>query len=314
MNGTPTISEQYAIIGDEKRPGNSRLTGDIALVVLARGPALFRPSALNEFWMRGFSEIVVIETAPLRYDPSPLVQDLPGLRILVCSSETTVGTWINLGAREVRSDRFLVLWDDQKLPDGTPASLLPRLLGDELAVVPRLTESSGRDLPCVQAFGLSAGRLKVLSLPTDEERVDTLFPSDFCAVYQRHKFLNTGGFETSLRSPFWQLLDWGLRSHLWGETLQVHRSFSVEYRLSAPVVNQTADPGSSVVYLRNLAIRHRGDHGELPWTRFWRHWSRSGQTLLPCLRQFSRERNWVKKHRYRYRTDARLLAELWGVV
>ena len=64
--------------------------------------------------------------------------------------------------------------------------------------------------------GLAGGRLKVLSLESEGENVDTLYPPDYTALYDRERFfLRTGGYDAVL-APFWQKLDWGLRSRSFG--------------------------------------------------------------------------------------------------
>jgi hypothetical protein len=286
------------------------------LVVLTRAPSVFRPAVLGEFHSLGFDEVLCVETSRPRYDAVALVRSLPGLRIVDpgISTAANPGMLVNLAAREASGEKILVLWDDQSLPEAGLWTRIPRIWGDHraLAVVPELRDRSGRDLPSVRIPGLEQDRLKILSLGAEQDSVDTLFPPDYTALYDRARFLRTGGFDPELSNPFWQRVDWGLRSLLWGESLVVARGFKVDYRSEAPLEDQTPDASYPRFFLRNLAVRHAGDHGVLPVSRFWAHARRSGLGLTEALASFRRERGWVKTHRYRFKTDARLLAELWG--
>jgi len=255
-----------------------------------------------------------VEDRELRYDAAALVRRLPGLRVLVHRGPSNPGKSINAAAREVRGDRFLVVWDDQTLPETGLLSRIESLRqpSDDLAVAPELRDRRGRGLPSVLVPGLEKDRLKILALGADQENVDTLFAQDYTALYHRRRFLHTGGYDPELANTFWQKVDWGLRSRLWGESLSVERAFKVDYRGEPPVEDQTPDRSYPRFFLRNLAIRHVGDHGVLPFSRFWAHARRAGLPWGESLAGFLREREWVKIHRYLFQTDARVLTELWG--
>jgi len=315
MSGTPTISEVYAVLGTSVQPQSSGPRDLwVSVVLLARSPGLFRAQTVAGLRDQGFTDILVVEAGVPGYDVPRLVSKYPGVRVLLPAGPWTPGARVNAGAREVRGARFFVLWDDQHLPEGGLSARVGRLWSeaDQLALVPEFHDRQGRPLPSVQLPGLEKDRLKILSFGADEETVDTLFPRDFTALYDRRRFLLTGGFDPTLTNPFWQKADWGLRSRLWGETLTVERGFRIDYRTQAPLEDQTPDQSYPRFYLRNLAVRHEGDHGILPWSRLGAHVRRSGRSVPRAVASFLEERQWVHQNRYRFQTDARLLAELWG--
>jgi hypothetical protein len=286
----------------------------VALVVLGRDNWLFRPSALEEFYALGFSEVVCVETVPLRYDAAPLLERLPGVRILVTNQPCTPGQGINLAAAELHSPKFLVLWDDQRLPEAGLHTKVQKHWAEfaGLLLVPELRDAAGREIPGVMVPTLDGSHLKILALPAEEEGVGTLFGQDYTGLYDREAFLRTGGFDADIGESYWQKLDWGFRCHLWGEDLLASRVFRVELRSPWPTEDQSARAGSLRFYLKNLAIRFAGDHAVLPWNRLFRYWRRSGSTLWACLAEFRQIRRWVAESRYRFRADARLLVERWG--
>ena len=276
---------------------------------------MFRPQVVADFHNLGFGEILVVEDGPPRYGADDLLRRFPEVRILMALQVSTPGALINQAAREVRGDKFLVLWDDQALSEAGLHTRVQKLWegSPAVALVPERRDKDGRDLPSVLVPGLAKDRLKILSLGSDLESVNTLFPADYSALYDRQRFLHTGGYDVTLANPFWQKVDWGIRSHLWGESLTLERQFRVDYRSNTPVEDQTPDRSYPRFFLRNLAVRHTGDHGVLPFARFWAHARRAGLPLVESLVGFLAERAWVHTHRYRFQSDARLLAELWGV-
>jgi hypothetical protein len=306
MSGTPSISEIYAVTGGRRVAG--RFDPPVSLVVLARGPRLFREQALADFHEHGFSEVLFVEDGRPQSDARSLLDRFPDLRLLVPLKPQTPGTRINEAARESRCERFLVIWDDQSFEG---LSRVPAQTA--VALVPESRDKQRRTLPSVMVPGLAGGRLKVLALESEGESVDTLYPPDYTALYDREKFLRTGGYDAVL-APFWQKLDWGLRSRLWGEPLRTLKTFQVAYRSDPPVDDQTPDAGYPRFYLRNLAVRYEGDHGVLPLSRFWTHARRAGLPLGRSVQTFFAERRWVRTHRYRFQTDVRQLSQLWGTV
>lgn len=314
MSGTPSISETYAVLGNRYAGPSRRFELRVSLVVLTRGPWLFRPQVLSEFHALGFPEILCLETSVPRYDAEGLLRALPGLRVLIDQGASSPGVLINRAAREVRGERFLVVWDDQAIPEAGLHTRIQRLWQEfeGLALVPERRDRQGRELPSVLVPGLARDRLKILSLGAEEENVDTLFAADYTALYDRRRFLQSGGYDPETLHPFWQKADWGLRARLWGESLSVVRAFKVDYRSETPVEDQTPDRSYPRFFLRNLAVRHVGDHGVLPFGRFWSHARLSGLSWSQSLAEFMRQRQWVRLHRYRFQTDARVLTELWG--
>ena len=314
MSGTPSTSEPYAVLGTPFLTAPEGTDPRFGLVVLTRTAWIFRAQVLTEWHAAGFAEILCMEDSAPRYDAESLTRMLPGLRILVFHNPTSPGARINAAAREIRCERFLVLWDDQALPDAVLSARLLRLWAESrvVALVPEFRDAQDREVPSVMVPGLEKQRLKILALGAEQDNVETLFPADYTALYDRERFLRTGGFDAQMTSPFWQKVDWGFRSRLWGERLSVHRGFKISYRSSPPVEDQTADRSYHRFFLRNLSIRHAGDHAVLPWRRFWTYARGAGISWLRCFGLFREQRRWVHTNRYRFQTDARLLLELWG--
>ena len=295
-------------------PSAQRFEQKVSLVVLGRDSWLFRAGVLEDFYQLGFAEILCVETAPLKYEPEELLGRFPGLRLLVLQNEVSTGEKINLAALEIHWPRFLVLWDDQKIPEPGLHTKISKFWQDNtmMLLAPELRDSDGKEIPGVLVPSLDGNHLRMLTLPGEEELVETLFTQDFTGLYDREKFLRSGGFDPKIREPYWQRADWGVRCHLWGEAVALGRVFRVDLRTPWVPEDQSARSGSLRFYAKNLALRFSGDHAVLPWDRFGRFWRQSGSTLWACLAEFREVRAWVHSHRYRFVADAKILVESWG--
>ena len=94
------------------------------------------------------------------------------------------------------------------------------------------------------------------------ERV--LYPFDYCGLYNRLKFSQTGGYDPAITNPYWQKLDFGLRCFLWGERLHGTIRLGLTYTGAPPQEDATPDEGYKKVWLKNLAVRTRREMGVLP--------------------------------------------------
>lgn len=312
MSGTPSISDAYAVLASRKLV-SARLDSNLSLVILCRGPRMFRSRAW-QFWAEmGFRDVSVVFFRPL-VEPVGSDEDSLGFRFLVPLASWSVGTGVNAAIREALGQKILVVWDDQILPEQGLSSRVAGLWlqSDRVVLAPELRRADGLGLPSVRVPVLVEEHLKVLSLGTDEDSVATLFPTDFSGLYDRRRFLQTGGFDPELGIPFWQRVDWGFRAWLWGEKMTVERGFLVDYLGNAAAEDQTPDQSYARVYLRNLAVRFLGDHGSLTWRSWWKWAPHSGIPWARAWRQFRQERRWVYENRYRFQADSRWLLETWG--
>ena len=315
MSTTPlTTKPAYSVVGTTAVPvAKQRFDPPVSLVVLVRGSWLYRLAVLEEFYQLGFSEVICIETAPLKYVPNDVLERLPGLRLMILSQHCTVGEKINLAAAELTGERFLVLWDDQTLPEAGLHTKINKLWHETTALllVPELRDTEGKEIPGVLVPSLDQNRLRVLALSNEDDHVATLFPQDLSGLYNREMFLRSGGFDPEIQETYWQKFDWGTRCNLWGEQLLISRVFRLDLRTPLVAEDQSALSGSLRFYLKNLALRYSGDHAVLPWSRFLLYWRRSGSTFFGSLSDFRSARSWVHENRYRFKADAKMLVERW---
>ncbi len=285
---------------------------ELSVILLNRSSWIFRPEVLDQLLSLGFADILSVETLPVKFDAEALADVHPQLRFLLLTEPLTPGEQLNLAAAEVWGDKFLVLWDDQRLADTFSLAKAGAFLSaTELCLCPELRGSDGVPLPTRAVPAREGGRFRLLSLPAETGTEGTLFPYDYTGIYDRRKFLQSGGFDSKLSNHHWQKVDWGTRVRLWGERICC-APFRIEYRAELPVENVSYEDSYRWFYLKNLALRFNGESGELSWFRFPSFLLHSAWVPWKAFRVFREVHQWVFEHKFRFKMDSRGLVELWG--
>jgi hypothetical protein len=316
MNITRTTSEPparipYTVVGGPRWDRVRRNPFPLTLLVLGRGDRLFKSEMLKDLLARGLGEVVWIEGSESSTDVEPLARDFPQVRFLLVTHRSTAGDRVNIGIDEARAPLVMVLWSDTRLfelPTDLPASLEK---SGVLCAVPVARTTRNEPIPTWQA---PLWRKRRFSLAWHVPRVEgerVLYPFDYCGLYNRLKFSQTGGYDPAITNPYWQKLDFGLRCFLWGELLRGTIRLGLTYTGAPPQEDATPDEGYKKVWLKNLAVRTRQEMGVLPAWRALSYMLRSDTGPLYALKEFRAARRWVRVHRFRFRRGPRDLVDGW---
>lgn len=316
MNTTRTISETparipYTVVGGPRWDRVRRHPFPLTLLVLGRGDRLFKSEMIRDLLERALGEILWIEGSESSTDVEPLAREFPQVRFLLVGDRSTAGDRVNIGIDEARAPLVLVLWSDTRvleLPDGLPASVEKSGI---LCTVPVASTSRKEPIPTWQA---PLWRKRRFSLAWHVPRVEgekVLYPFDYCGLYNRLKFAQTGGYDSTISNPYWQKLDFGLRCFLWGERLLGTIRMSLMYTGAPPLEDSTPDEGYKKVWLKNLAVRTYREMGVLPAWRAVDYMLHSDTGPLYALKEFRAARRWVRVHRFRFRRGPRDLVDGW---
>jgi hypothetical protein len=294
-------------------------------VILNRGGHHSRFNLFGELEKAGFDYVISMEGAQKRYDLEALSGDFPFARFILLKDPVNFGEEINLAASELSSPLFFVLWNDLKILRGGGAGrMAERLLlaaGDgaeerkitakRLCTVPVIQDNRFETLPSLASPVPIRGALKTIPAIPFEDGLPSLYPFFGIGIYDRERFIRLGGFDRTIKNFHWQLMDFGFRSHLWGEEIVSTRHIKLAYEGSIPEEDCTAGAGYRRFCLKNMVPVFRGDHAHIPLRRFPGFFKSSGEDLFSVWEEFSEARRWVKTNRYRFRCDARILAEFW---
>ena len=327
MNTIPTIFNQpvtpYTAVGGKER---SASTGITAVILNRKGQYQHR-SFFQELDKSGFDNIVSIESSSPHYDIEELSGRFPNVRFVLPEREINLGEQINLAAAEVESPLFLVLRNDMKIiAGGTAERMAERLTLHEetdenenkpdgfkrLCTVPVLINSCYEPLPTLASPVIKKRKMRTVLMDPRVNGQCCLYPFDGIGIYDRSRFIQTGGFDISINNKYWQLMDFGFRSYLWGEeiALSLQLKFSCEGETSSE--DYTVEESYSRFYLKNLAPVFRGDYANLPFSRFISFIFKSGEDIFSSWNDYTQIKKWVKTNKFRWKHDARAVTGLWG--
>jgi len=328
MNTIPTTFNEnfptYTAVGGNER----RASTGLSAVILNRGGRYPRYSFFEELEKLGFDNIVSIESPAVRYDLESLSASFPFVRFILPQKCLNRGEEINLAASELSCPLFFVLWNDLKfLRSGGAERMAERLLAGaqgekniykRLCTTPMIQDARSETMPTLIVPALVPEKKigKVIRtipfVPRNEGQL-TLYPFDGIGIYDRERFIRLGGFDPYVKNFYWQLMDFGFRSSLWGEEIASTALIKLSYEGLVPEEDSTADEDFIRFFLKNLAPVFKGDYAHIPLRRFPGYLKRRGN-LFVAWEEFSSARAWVKTNRFRFSSDAGIMTELFASI
>jgi hypothetical protein len=266
---------------------------------------------LKDLLARSLGEILWIEESESSTDVEPLARDFPQVRFLLVTDRSTAGDRVNIGIDEARAPMVMVTWSDTRLVEFPSALLGSMEKSGVLCSVPVARTARNEPIPTWQAPLWKKRRFSIAYHVPRVEGERILFPFDYCGLYNRLKFAQTGGYDPGIVNPYWQKLDFGLRCFLWGERLLGTIRMSLTYTGSPPEEDTTPNEGYKKVWLKNMAVRTRREMGVLPVWRALDYMLHSDTGPLYAVKEFRIVRRWVRTHRFRFRRDPRDLIAGW---
>ena len=307
----------YTVLGGAKVDRIRKSLGPLSVLLLNRGSRFYRQEKLQALERAGIGDILCVEGPRIPHDIEALSKEFPRIHFLLLQEQATPGERINIGIEEARTRLVFVLWSDMELaPEltGERSSFLAQIEEKQiLCTVPRLTSPANQSLPCIQVPALIKGRLKLMPWKPVQEGMPSLFPFDYCGIYNRSRFTLSGGYDPWMSNPYWQKLDFGMRAFLWGERILCRRNMVVRYAGEPETEDSSADVSYKLFFLKNMAVRFNGEMGVLFRRRFPAYALRSGSGLLDALREFRESQEWVRENRFRFKSDVASLVAHWDI-
>ena len=318
MNTIPITSKNprihYTIVGGRKSDKNLSLSPVLSVLVLNRGGRPYKAEYLKHLESLGDVEILSVQGPSSTYDVESLSLRFPKVKFLIPGKNITPGEQINIGIMETSGRYVMVFWDDMRPGYRFTEKFLNQIdKTDELCTVAVLQSTKNETVPSLMAPSFYGNRLKMISLMPSANGVESLFPFDYAGIYNKEKFLLTGGFDLNINNQYWQKLDFGFRVHMWGESIKFNTGLKIEYLIEQIPEDTTPDKNYKMFYLKNLVLRFSGDSASISWSKFLQYFSKSGVGLLTAIKEFKAAREWVEINKFRFICDARQITELWEV-
>ena len=315
MNGIPLTFSEHQInrtfISGNVKPEKDAI--NISVILLNSSGSHFKLHVFENLLSCNFKTIVSVE-----HDASNFTDDIskrfPSIKFIIPLEKTNDGDLINLAMNEIDTDYVLVLRDNLNIPSNfIPPHLAERLTADSpYCIVPRLLDKNRTALPC--AFSPSAERTHFVIDSSAEiaNGKKTLFPFDYVALYNRKKFIELGGFDWTINSPYWQNLDLALRSWLWGEKTLLTSHLQFAYIDETPVNDTTYNLDYLRYYLKNELPKIKMETGYIRKSSFLVFLLHSNCGVMEAHRQFKAARTWVLKNKYRFKMDLQTFIKNWS--
>jgi len=324
MNTIPTIFNEkitpYTAVG-----GKERISSNGISAIVLNNPGFQRRAFFQELEKTGFDNVISIESSSPHYDIEDMVKRFPFVRFILPEKEITIGEKINLAAAEIESPLFFVLRNDLKIiAGGTARKIAERLSAGHdnveeeskngfkrLCTVPVILNSRYESLPTLVAPMTHRKKMQTVFFEPHTEGHLTLYPFDGIGIYDRMRFIRTGGFDITLKNAYWQFMDFGFRSFLWGEEIALSLQLKLLFEGNLPIEDRTVEESYKRFYIKNLAPVFRSDYAHLPLYRFLPFMFKTGEDIFTAWEEFAEGRKWVTKNKFRWKCDAHAATKNW---
>jgi hypothetical protein len=311
----------YTVVGGRERLASTGLSA----ILLNRSRGYTRRNLFQDLEKTGFDTIVSVEPSPPSYDIDELAARFPFVRFVLLEQPISLGEQINLAVSELDSPLFFVLWNDLKIIAGGAARRMAERLtlstkdreGEagspykRLCTVPIIQTSRFETLPTLMIPALQRKKVRILFLNPASEGIPSLYPFDGVGIYDRERFIRMGGFDGTIMSNYWQLMDFGFRSYLWGEEIASTQTLKLSYEADVPAEEHSGGIDYNRFYLKNIAPLFQGDCARLLLRRFPSYLLRASNGILPAWEDFSESRRWVDANRFRWHYDPGTIVKRW---
>jgi hypothetical protein len=314
MSITPSIFNRnipYTVVGGDKfkqKPGKS---GGLSFIVLNRGGRFNRERIFRNLAEFGSHEIISVEGPTGAYDVESLSKKFQSVRFLLIKEKISPGEQINLGIEEAENPFIFVLWNDMLVSSRLSGTIEPFLDHDNVCLVPAVKNVRSEYIPSIQSPALLRKHLKIVPLTPGKGEFHSLFPYDYCGIYNKDRFIHLEGFDPMIKNPYWQKLDFGFRAHMWGDKIRGRTDLIVTLQTAEHVDDSTRDYSYKLFFLKNLMPTIKKNGAVLKWMSFLPFFFFTGDNLFVSLRDFKQVKEWIKINSERFRLEARKITEQW---
>lgn len=289
----------YNIIGGKKSTDNSG-ENIFSVFILNRSGSIISDVIFENILSLKFKSIFTILNNVQNARVDALTEKFPTIKFIRTLEKVSPGEMINICASECTSKFFIVLWTDTIISSqGFIATMVDQLLEEnKICTVPTLLNSKAESIPNQIIPSLKDNKNFVTEiLATKKNKTVTLYPLDYIAIYNRKMFIELTGFDHTIQNPHWQLLDFSLRSFLWGHTMSIATSFRIKYLTELPIYDVTIDGSYRKFFLKNIAPAVHKVKTEteayIPNKLFFAYFQTSGENIFLSWKKFRIAKKWI---------------------
>jgi len=303
MSIIPTIFNEHAVpytlVGGKNF---KRELNNVGAIIMSRGGWYNFPSIVKSLLEIGCTSIISVESPKKSIDLENMIDEYPFVKFLLPQEETTIGENINIAVSELKTDYAIVLWNDQSILDSSHLSKAVEQAKelDKMCLSP-VAITKTNDMISVQMLPiLKNGHFSTEAIPIIQNNTRSIYAFDFTGIYNCKKFMDFGGFDYTLKNPYWQNLDFGFRTFLWGEEIVINTHFKLKYLSSIPVEDTSYDDAYTRFYIKNLRPTVANGKAYIKFDVFFSYMSGMGFNPFMAYNYFKVGYDWVKKNQKRF--------------
>lgn len=214
-----------------------------------------------DWYMKNMNLSLHVLTTEYKMEQYDIQTNYPEVTFIVFSNDTTTGEYINAMANECYTDYFLIVRSDTELIAFDGALLLEVLSAKDHPVVitPLMISSEGEVMPTLRTPYLRGREVDPQSfLPDMDKNVEerTLYPVLALGLYDRALFQRLRGYDPEILSEYYQSLDLGTRSWLFGCSIKFSPSLAVLFPKRVSLIEDRSEcTGMNRFYTKALSIK-----------------------------------------------------------
>lgn len=289
----------YTLVGGKNF---KRELNNVGAIIMSRGGWYNFPSIVKSLLEIGCTSIISVESPKKSIDLENMIDEYPFVKFLLPQEETTIGENINIAVSELKTDYAIVLWNDQSILDSSHLSKAVEQAKelDKMCLSP-VAITKTNDMISVQMLPiLKNGHFSTEAIPIIQNNTRSIYAFDFTGIYNCKKFMDFGGFDYTLKNPYWQNLDFGFRTFLWGEEIVINTHFKLKYLSSIPVEDTSYDDAYTRFYIKNLRPTVANGKAYIKFDVFFSYMSGMGFNPFMAYNYFKVGYDWVKKNQKRF--------------
>lgn len=217
--------------------------------------------AAIDWYMANMNLSLHVLTTEYKMDEYDLQTKYPEVTYIVFKSDCTTGEYINAMANECYTDYFLMVRTDMDIIAFDSAKLLEYMSSKDhpVAICPVMVSSQGDVLPSVRVPFIRDKEVDPQSFQPqieDDRLTRTLYPVLAAGLYDRALFQRLRGYDVEIESEYFQTLDLGVRSWLFGFSLHTTRVLAVQFPRRVSVIEDRSECiGMERFYTKALSIK-----------------------------------------------------------
>ncbi len=250
----------YRIYPPRQAPFSYHVT-QIAIAIIDSGTTNELISAIELYTQSLPSVPLYIVTQDGRFDLVRLQDTYAHLGILVFGGSTYIGEKVNAIASVCSANYFLTVRSDTVMVNFEYDALLSLMgqVGHPVVAGSIIANAYREIVPCRRIPVPITDTIDPDSdFPTmDPNHPDhTLYPPMGLGLYDRALFQRLRGYDEEIHSDYFQLLDFGLRSYLFGYHITLSPDLLVQFANRESIIEDRSErPGFERCYTKNLSIR-----------------------------------------------------------